>query len=596
MRLLDTHVTPPQVPEDGFKTRPYAILSHTWGDDEVLLSDLREPDSATAKSGWEKIRGAQRQAEKDGLDYVWIDTCCIDKSSSAELGEAINSMFRWYSDAKVCYVYLADVEGTETWPHEHFSLGEIQNDRLPWFAELQKSKWFQRGWTLQELIAPKALQFYDKNWNLIGGLEDLAETVAMITCVHGSMLRHEQTANDFSIAQRMSWAAGRQTTRPEDRAYSLLGVLDVTMDVRYGEGSRAFIRLQEEIIERSADQSIFAWEKPIPHDEWVEGRYHSFIGDREEWHDLLAPSPDEFAGARDIIPFDGSSQPYRMTNRGLNIVCPAVQLIKPHVTRFPTKRYFIEVMLSCRYASAPTMSICLNLCITSRHRQQHIEDYHVEIRKRPLDPQVLSRLSVISGDQAARASKVQEIMIARSWTRGVDRAPQPRVWLQLEDRCGEGGFSLYHSEPTHDDGHNFTWSLEGRVANTDFVMYLRHVGGSILELHLNLLASTALNPPTSWDVPAYLALVPSGDLKSNYARRSYTPSTTSTPTKCSWKMNDTLTAVAQLRGEQINGEYMYLVDLWAEKTSQCKHDEGGRLQRATKWMSDFMRKKSGGKA
>ena len=187
-------------------------------------------------------------------------------------------MYRWYQEAAVCYVYLADLEGQKDGPPLKKDCpltdadlrhgGETTSKRY-WSALFREAIWFRRGWTLQELIAPSRLRFYDRNWNLIGDLRDLASTVSEITGIHLSMLHHAQMPSDFSIAQRMCWAAGRETTRPEDRAYSLLGLLDMSIDIRYGEGKKAFIRLQEAIIERSADQSIFAWEKTLIKEEDV---------------------------------------------------------------------------------------------------------------------------------------------------------------------------------------------------------------------------------------------------------------------------------------------------------------------------------------
>ena len=213
-----------------------AILSHVWEDDELTYADLHEHEHADLALDSPKIRGAQRQAAKDNLKYLWADTCCIDKSSSAELGEAINSMHRWYQEAQVCYVYLADLDGCPPLTDADLRHGGETTSQRYWNARFRQARWFSRGWTLQELIAPSKLRFYDRDWNLIGDLRDLASTVSDITGVHLSMLHHALKPNDFSLAQRMCWAAGRETTRPEDRAYSLLGLLDMSIDIRYGEG------------------------------------------------------------------------------------------------------------------------------------------------------------------------------------------------------------------------------------------------------------------------------------------------------------------------------------------------------------------------
>ena len=213
MRLIDVHKFPPAEPEDKFTNRRYAILSHVWDQEELTFNDLHDPGRANGLLSADKIRGAQRQAATDGLDSIWIDTLCIDKSSSAELGEAINSMYRWYQNAEVCYVYLADLEGCPRLRDVDLQHGGDTASRRYWGAMFRESRWFRRGWTLQELIAPSKLRFYDKGWNLIGDLRELAITVSDITGIHMSMLQHAKSPEDFSIAQRMCWAAGRETTR-----------------------------------------------------------------------------------------------------------------------------------------------------------------------------------------------------------------------------------------------------------------------------------------------------------------------------------------------------------------------------------------------
>lgn len=215
MRLLDVHRFPPPVPEDELKPRPYAILSHVWEHEELVFGDLTDPDLVASSPSVGKIKGAQKQTISDGLDHIWIDTLCIDKSSSAELGEAINSMYRWYQNAEVCYVYLADLEGCPRLRDQDMHHGGDTPDTRYWGARLRNSVWFKRGWTLQELIAPSKLRFYDRLWNLIGTLPELLSTVSEITRIHLSMLRHKTadrrkvTPENYSIAQRFSWAAGK---------------------------------------------------------------------------------------------------------------------------------------------------------------------------------------------------------------------------------------------------------------------------------------------------------------------------------------------------------------------------------------------------
>jgi len=224
-------------------TPEYAILSHTWGMEEVTFEDLRN-GTGTKKVGYEKIRFCVEQAAKDSLQYFWVDTCCIDKSSSAELQEAINSMFRWYRNAVKCYVYLSDV-----------SLPTCDDAAVDftkaWKLQFRESRWFTRGWTLQELIAPASVEFYSKEGKFLGDKIALEQTICQVT---GIPIRASQGSplSDFSIPERMAWAKDRQTKREEDSVYSLFGIFNVYMPLIYGEGrEHALERLNEEIGKRS---------------------------------------------------------------------------------------------------------------------------------------------------------------------------------------------------------------------------------------------------------------------------------------------------------------------------------------------------------
>ncbi|KAI0476459.1 HET-domain-containing protein [Xylariaceae sp. FL0804] len=290
MRLINTlDLTLHEFPnEDGLE---YAILSHRWEDGEVSYQELQSKCAAIEdKSGYHKIRDCCRQARKNGFEYAWIDTCCIDKTSSAELSEAINSMFRWYQASRLCYVFLSDVEANS-------SAGGVPD-------AFSDSLWFTRGWTLQELLAPQAVSFYDRHWQFLGTNDTLRAAISKVTGIDDAVLQGE-SIYDRSIAQRMSWASRRVTTRIEDAAYSLMGIFDVNMPMLYGEGHKAFVRLQEEIIRRSTDQTIFAW---------------SFVGDK--YSGLLARSPACFANSsnmnvREYEPDSPSS--FAMTQSGLSM-------------------------------------------------------------------------------------------------------------------------------------------------------------------------------------------------------------------------------------------------------------------------------------
>jgi hypothetical protein len=226
----------------GNNTPPYAILSHTWGgdDDEVSFEDVAK-GKGKDKIGYRKIEFCGRQAAHDGLEFFWIDTCCIDKSSSAELSEAINSMFRWYRNAAKCYVYLSDISSTG-----------LATDCV----KLQESRWFTRGWTLQELIAPNCVEFYSTEGCLLGDKSSRVHEIAEITSISTKALLRGGILSDFSVEERMRWASNRETTREEDQAYSLLGIFGIFMSPIYGEGrENAFKRLRKEMKYSSGEET-----------------------------------------------------------------------------------------------------------------------------------------------------------------------------------------------------------------------------------------------------------------------------------------------------------------------------------------------------
>lgn len=249
MRLLNTSTY--QLESFLGTTKPsYVILSHTWEPEgEILFEDLQLPPTQLfSKPGFLKIKNTCTLALQNGYEYAWIDTCCIDKSSSAELSEAINSMFRWYKQSAICYAFLADVDLESSMPN---------------------SRWFTRGWTLQELIAPDEVLFYDMHWRFLGSRGDLAPVIRSVTRIRNNVLNRsghaiEDVLQSTSVAQRMIWASKRVTTREEDTAYCLMGLFDVNMPLLYGEGQKAFLRLQEAIIYASKDQTILAFRHPSP--------------------------------------------------------------------------------------------------------------------------------------------------------------------------------------------------------------------------------------------------------------------------------------------------------------------------------------------
>lgn len=280
----------------------YAILSHTWdGDDEISFQDIQNIEKVRMKSGLNKIEKTCEIAKARHLRHAWVDTCCIDKTSSAELSEAINSMFSWYRDSKICYVYLSDFEPLP------FTLTEVERLQETG-ARLDKCRWFTRGWTLQELIAPRAIEFFDRDWNFIGGKEDLIPYLSRITNIDDSVLTDSSGLQRVPVARKMSWASGRETTRLEDRAYSLLGLFDIHMPLIYGEGFKSFIRLQQQIATENNDLSLFAWSDP-------QTSCSSFSG-------ILATSPDQFSHCSSLRMHTDQFETIRelaITNSGLRM-------------------------------------------------------------------------------------------------------------------------------------------------------------------------------------------------------------------------------------------------------------------------------------
>ena len=223
----------------------YAILSHTWGgdDDEVTFADFIT-GAGSDKIGYKKIEFCQKQAAKDGLQYFWVDTCCIDKSNPAELSGAINSMFHWYRDAVKCYVYLIDVSTRGPGAGESIS-------RSVWGLEFRQSRWFTRAWTLQELIAPATVEFFSREGERLGDKGSEEASLEKITGIPVEVFRGKSLA-EYTVNQWMIWATERTAKRKEDEAYCLLGIFNVHMSLKYGEGrAKAFARLQSKIHKQS---------------------------------------------------------------------------------------------------------------------------------------------------------------------------------------------------------------------------------------------------------------------------------------------------------------------------------------------------------
>jgi len=310
----------------GSNVPPYAILSHRWREQEVLYDDMIAADRSVARSkkGYAKLEMTCRLALEHGFSYVWSDTCCIDKSSSAELSEAINSMYSYYTHSAWCIAYLDDVG--------------LDEDRI-----FSRSAWFSRGWTLQELIAPLELTFYAKSWDKIGTKADLCNRVSIASNIVEKILRDREAISAVGVSEKMSWAANRVTTRPEDEAYSLMGIFGVNMATLYGEGrSSAFRRLQLEILRTSTDHTLFAWESKT-----VNG-------------DMLAPSVSCFSNGASYEPYEYPHDlidrldlmpNYDMTNAGLRIQLP--------LRDKPEHKGLYSAILACRHKLDPEFFVAI---------------------------------------------------------------------------------------------------------------------------------------------------------------------------------------------------------------------------------------------
>jgi hypothetical protein len=317
----------------GRNIPPYGILSHTWEGSEVSYDEMKV-GTARSKEAFHKIEMTCKLASGDGLAYVWVDTCCIDKSSSAELTEAINSMFVWYKRAAVCYVYLSDLK----------SSADVS-------TALEDCRWFRRGWTLQELIAPQKVNFFDQNWQFKGCKNRLLEEISGITGIGSTVLEHLAPLSSVAVATRLSWAAGRETTREEDAAYCLLGIFDVNMPLLYGEGTKAFRRLQEEIIKAECDLSIFAWRADPSQSGQPDRRYSG----------ILAESPMEFLTCRNIIRANEYTfhADFSITNRGIRM---HTGLMIANIENIQGDVYVQDLGCSDEYAGSSRLGVTLRKC------------------------------------------------------------------------------------------------------------------------------------------------------------------------------------------------------------------------------------------
>lgn len=350
MRLINTNTS--ELHEFFDTALPtYAILSHTWGPEEVTFQDWLyaqkqnpprwgwvyiedEVDKVKAKLGYVKVINACRQALLDHFSWLWVDTVCIDKTNSAELSEAINSMYSWYQKAEMCYVFLADVPPSSpkecAYPESAF----------------RRSRWFTRGWTLQELIAPNRVAFFSKSWTPICEKRGIVQTIQDVTKIPDEIITTSQhlTCGHASIAEIMSWASTRTTTRTEDMAYCLMGLLDVKMPLLYGEGRNAFLRLQLETLQKTSDLTFLAWQQVLSQPRLVSVMDPYML--RFDHLETFASEPSNFRFSRFI--HDPCDEPptargswgvrhwrtespriLRISNLGLSLSLPLVETLHP---------------------------------------------------------------------------------------------------------------------------------------------------------------------------------------------------------------------------------------------------------------------------
>ncbi|KAM7211323.1 hypothetical protein V8F06_013301 [Rhypophila decipiens] len=308
MRLLNVDTLQLTAPQDAKYAPRYAILSHTWGDEEVTFQDLQTP-AARSMKGFRKILACFQSFQK-----------------------LINSMFNWYFCAAVCYAFFEDVPPRS----QHFPE-----------AEFRGARWFTRGWCLQELLAPESVEFYSANWTDIGTKWSLQPLITEITGIpmHALHCRHLE---DYLVAQKMSWASNRTTTRDEDLAYCLLGIFGIKMPLLYGEGQKAFLRLQREILTQIEDYSFLLWtdwtywknddrvlcvdhgHQSFPHSStWAVVTTHPTLfnrmgpfmptGEQCQWEEIKLPHDSEGTPGWSHLPLQGSGKPHQLTSRGLNV-------------------------------------------------------------------------------------------------------------------------------------------------------------------------------------------------------------------------------------------------------------------------------------
>lgn len=416
---------------------PYAILSHTWGDDEVSLQHFHNTSFRSSRKGFRKIKSACQEAHRQGLDYLWVDTCCIDKTSSAELSEAINSMFKWYQRSQICYAFCEDVTQSS------INLPDIRGTGNASEREFAASRWLTRGWTLQELIAPKEVVFYNKDWVRIGEKSTSSELIKKITGIDTFILKGGPL-QEMSVGRRMSWAVDRQTTREEDIAYSLMGLFDINMPLLYGEGSKAFIRLQEEILRQYDDHTLFAWRSApesiihgtasgllADHPRDFRNFRSQTIGSPKGVHEAHTDQKDHIVRVWDR---KAPQNPITITNKGIRITS---RVIDPHAAWNP--EHSMILILNCSPGGDMERA-------TGIYIQRQYEDRYARVRTTELAEVGLG----YAGNHARRTlhgfktggADIRGHQFDQPWTTSFDIHQESLAWHRVEGQHFDGRTAL----------------------------------------------------------------------------------------------------------------------------------------------------------
>jgi hypothetical protein len=314
--IIDGEEREDRIRERVKKELKYATLSHRWLPDkqeplhhQILKEQMEVPDDH--KPGWEKLQRFCRTAKDvHNCEFAWSDTCCIDKTSSSELEESIRSMFRWYRNSHVCIALLSETA----------DLAALQLQEKGESGEKAVDAWFERGWTLQELLAPSQIKFYGANWKPLiqGSTNDrdnrdsqvIMEKISTLTDIDMDDLKSFTPGID-RVPEKMLWASRRRTTRIEDIAYCLIGIFDISIMIAYGEGKRAFFRLMEEIIKRYGKWDVFLWSGRC-------SRYNAALPDTP--HSYAAGCIKTLRNAVEQAPsYEIGDRRFVLTNHGLEI-------------------------------------------------------------------------------------------------------------------------------------------------------------------------------------------------------------------------------------------------------------------------------------